>query len=138
MGHLKKEEMIEVSKSQNANTALKENVMLDDGFKLLWAIVQNSSPQLGGDAHDLQRYVMSLALHDGEALLDFYIRTLQMLQEIKLQQDMTGQHNRLIRRFVSLLSSVEQYKQSLHKPVRVLNEFFREPNNASKTVNLTL
>ena len=31
-----------------------------------------------------------------------------------------------------------QYKQLLHKPVRVLNEFFRKPDNANKTVNLTL
>ena len=90
MGHLKKEETIQVSKSQNANTTLKENLMLDNGFQLLWTIVQNSSPQLGGDARDLQKYVTTLKINDGEALLEFYIRALEMLQEIEIQKDTTG------------------------------------------------
>ena len=131
LGHLKKEETIDASKSRTANTSLKENVMMDDGFKVLWTIVQNSSPQLGGDARDLQKYVTTLKLIDGEALLDFYIRALEMLQEIGIQKDTTGQHNRLIRRFITLLPSLAQYNQLLHKPVRIMNDFFRQSDNAN-------
>ena len=138
LGHLKKEGTIEANKSQRAYTSLKENSMIDDGFKVLWVMIQNSSPQLGGDARDLQRYVTTLKLTDGETLLDFYICALEMLQEITIQKDTTGQGNRLIRRFVSLLSSLSQYSQLLHKPVRILNEFFRQPDNTNKTVKLTL
>ena len=108
MGHLKKEETIEVGKSRNTNTALKENVMLDDGFQLLWNIVQTSSLQLGWDSCDLQTYITSLKINDGKALLEFNTRALEMIQEIGIQKYTAGQHNRLIRRFVSLLSSVTQ------------------------------
>lgn len=63
---------------------------------------KKSSSQPGGDAPDLQKCGISLKLNDG-VLLDLYIRTLEMLQETRIQKDTTGQHNRLIRRFVSLL-----------------------------------
>ena len=105
-----------MQENQTANTSLKENVMMNDGLKLSWTIVQNSSPQLGGDARDSQKYVTTLTFIDREALLDFYIRALVMLQEIEIQKDITGQHNRLIRRFITLLSSLPQYNQLLHKP----------------------
>ena len=62
------------------------------GFDLFITIVQTLSPQLGGVFCDLQDYVKSLKINDGEPVMEFYLRALQMSQEITLQQDKTGQN----------------------------------------------
>ena len=78
--------------------------MEPDGFNLLWIIISKGSPQLGGDAKDLQRYVQELEMIDGELVIDFYLRTITMMNEIELQGDKTGQQNILLARFVSQVS----------------------------------
>ena len=79
----------------NAYRSLLTNKLQRDGFQLLWIITYRNSPQLGGHARDLQTYVETLNAIDGEEITEFYERTLVMLNEIELQEDSTGQSNRL-------------------------------------------
>ena len=84
--------------------------MLEEcGFKILFTIVKELSPQLGGELRDLQDYVKSLKIIDGEPVMDYYLRALKMSQEIDIQRDQKGQHNRLIKIFISLLFAVPAF-----------------------------
>ena len=76
------------------------------GFKILFTIIKQLSPQLGGTFRDLYQYVNTLKINDGEPVIDFYLRALNISNEIQLQQDVTGQNNRLIQRIVTLLFNV--------------------------------
>ena len=95
-----------------------------DGFNLLWMITSRSSPQLGGYARDLHAYVQELDMIDGEPVVDFYCRATIMMNEIELQEDKTGQANKLIERFVLLLSSMCYFHQSLESLREQLVLFF--------------
>ena len=83
---------------------------MKDGFKILLNIIVNGSPQLGGEDRDLGDYVNTLNINDGEKLVEFYIRTERMKQEIYLQKDTSGQDKKLVQRFLLLLVKVPQYK----------------------------
>ena len=99
--------------SPKAYRVLLRNELQRDGFQLLWIITYRNSPQLGGNARDLQGYVETLQVIDGEEITEFYERTLLMHNEIELQEDKTGQNNRLTYRFVQLLSEFIDIKQHL-------------------------
>ena len=90
-----------------------------------------SSPQLGRYAHDLESYVKELEMIDGEPLVDFYCRANIMLYEIELQEDTTGQANKLLYCFVSLLSSLADFHQSLESLCSLLSS---SPVNQTTTV----
>lgn len=95
-----------------------------DGFNLLFLIIADGSPQLGGHARDLQVYVNGLTMIDGESVANFSERTQKILCEIEFQKDKTGQHNRLLYRFVLLLSSLFDFKEILHPIMRQFMIFF--------------
>ena len=75
---------------------------------------------------------------DGEPLVDFYCRASIMLYEIELQEDSTGQVNKLLYCFVSLLSTLADFHQSLEKLREYFNLFFRQPNNHRLCFKYTL
>ena len=60
------------------------------------------SPQLGGHARDLEIYVHSLKICDGEPLVDYYTKALHMYNKISIQNNQTGQKNKLILRCITL------------------------------------
>lgn len=115
--------------SPNVYRTLLSNKLERDGFHLLWLIISKNSPQLGGHDRDLQEFVKTLEVHDGEDVTEFYERALIMSNEINLQEDKTGQHNRLIYRFVTLLSEFIDYKPLLRDVQKDLQRFFRQQDH---------
>ena len=111
--HILNPHTIPQDKAPTAFQVVQENSLQKDGFCLFFKITVALSPQLGGDYRDLQYYVESLSVSDGEHVLDFYLRALTMMREIKLQNDSTGQGNRLIRRFIILLFNVKPFTECL-------------------------
>ena len=93
-------------------------------FDLLFALFIKMSPQIGRYARDLEHYVMSLKISDGEPVLDYYLRTLRMFKEIQLQQDTTGQNNRLICRFVTQLFIYAPFMKCLCPVMILINAHF--------------
>ena len=85
---------------------LQENIIPTCVFNVIFQLVFTLNPQLGEDYMDLQQYIDQFQILDGEPLLSFYLRVLQMMQQIKLQNNNTGQDNRIIRSFVSQLFKV--------------------------------
>ena len=57
---------------------------------MLFDIITSMSPQLGGKYRDLQQYVGTLVISDGESALDFYLRAFKISQEIQTQKDKIG------------------------------------------------
>ena len=66
---------------------------------------------------------------DGELVQEFYFHAAHMTNEIELQQDKTGQANRLIFRFVSRLSELFDYYDSFNQLRKDLNLFFQKQDN---------
>ena len=59
--------------------------MLEEcGFIIFFKIIKELSPQLGGEFRDLQEYVKTLRINDGEPVLEFYLRAVKMSQEINI------------------------------------------------------
>ena len=112
----------------------QETSMEECGFKSLFYIVKQLSPQLGGLFRDLQEYIHMLKIIDGEPVLDYYLRALQMSSEIKLQKDKTGQHNRLILRFVTQLFQVQAFTEYMRPVMREITQFFEDPDNHLITI----
>ena len=65
---------IKKNNSPKAYRTLLTNKLQRDGFHLLWIITYKNSPQLGGIARDLQEYVGSLNIIDGEEVTEFMRR----------------------------------------------------------------
>ena len=61
-----------------------------------------------------------------------------MFKEIQLQQDSTGQNNRLIRRFVTLLFTYAPFMKCLRPVMTIINAHFLRPNNHVSTIPFTL
>ena len=114
------------------------NKLQRDGFQLLWIITYRNSPQLGGHARDLQNYVETLNAVDGEEITEFYERTLVMLNEIELQEDSTGQSNRLTNRFVTILSEFVDLRPCLRDVTKELTKFFRKKDHHKTTFHRTI
>ena len=111
--------------------------MVECGFDLLFTIIIKISPQLGGYARDLELYVTSLKFSDREPVLDYYLRALRVFKNIPLQQDFTGQNNRLIRRFVILLFAYALFMECLHPVMTIIYAHFLRPNNHVLTIPIT-
>ena len=62
---------------------------------------------------DLIALVDSLQIRHAELILDFHTRMLEIQNQIQKQQDLTGQSNRLTRRFCRLLFEKQEYKHIL-------------------------
>ena len=77
-----KKTKIVVRNAPKAAQAQQEISMMKCGFSMLIILVKKLSPQLGGVFRDLQDYVSLIKIIDGETVLDFYLRTLNMSQEI--------------------------------------------------------
>ena len=136
--HLHDKSTINTQKATSTALILQENNMVECGFDLLFMLVTKMSPQLGGYARDLELYVTSLKISDGEPVLDYYLRALRMFKEIQLQQDSTGQNNRLIRRFVTLLFTYAPFMECLRPVMTIINAHFLRPNNHLSTISITL
>ena len=109
------------------------NQLNPDGFELLHKIIFTLSPQLGGEAQDLQQLVSTLDLVNGEDLPLFLHKAQKLSNIITLQQDTTGQNNRLTHRFITLLYAIPDYKCYLHEYVHQANQHLKLHNNHSKT-----
>ena len=129
---------IKQEKAPKAYKYLLTETLEHDGFNLLWIITSCSSPQLGGYARDPESYVKELEMIDGDPPVDFYCRANIMRYEIELQEDTTGQANKLLHRFVSLLSSLADFHQSLESLREHFTLFFRQPNNHRLCFKYTL
>ena len=104
--------------------------MLEEcGFKVLFAIIKQLRPQLGGEFKDLQEYTKILRINGGELVLEYYLRDLKMSQEMNTQGDKTGQNNRLIQRFIALLFAVPAFTECMRQPVKSITSFLRSPDN---------
>ena len=136
--HLRNAKTIPTQKAPATALILKENTLMSCGFYLLFEIVTKMSPQLGGHARDLETYVRSLQVFDGEPLLEYYMRALHMFAEIDIQKDQTGQSNKLIFRFVSTLFSYSPFSECLRPVMTDLNEFFLRPNNHLQVFHYSL
>ena len=79
----------------------QEQSVEQSGFKIIYEIIKSLSPQLGGEYRDMQQYVETLKISDGETVREYYLRTLRISQEIQLQADNIGQTNQLIHQFVT-------------------------------------
>ena len=61
----------------------QENSMATCGFQMLFETITSMSPQLGGQYRDLQQYVDTLVIADGEPVLEYYLRALKCLKKYK-------------------------------------------------------
>ena len=127
--HLMKQTTIPSNLAPLTSVKQQENSMETCGFEMLSKIIKAMSPQLGGQYRDLQEYVDTLNISEGEPVLDYYLRALKMSQEIQTQKDKTGQNNRLIKRFVTLLFQVKPFTECMRETMTQLTGFFRIPDN---------
>ena len=113
--------------------------MLEEcGFKVLFKIIKELSSQLGGEFRDLQEYAKTLKINDGEPVLEYYLRGVKMSQEINIQGDKTGQNNRLLQRFISLLFAVPTFIECMRQPMKAITSFFRSPDNHARSFHESL
>ena len=84
MYYLKSREIIKRKTAPIASLALREKVLVNCGLKILVGILIRLSPQLGGQARDLEKCIITLKISDGEPVLNYYIGTLYMYREIEL------------------------------------------------------
>ena len=124
--HLVKESTIDKVKCPKAFKCLTRHLLNNDGFVILLHIIRKGSPQLGGDERDLSQFVDSFAVQDGEELMEFFHRAKKMEYEIKLQQDQTGQQQRLTRRFLQQLQRIPEYKLELGDIAKSIKRFFQK------------
>ena len=127
--HLQQNKTISPTMAPRAALILQENMLEECGFKVLFKIIKELSPQLGGEFRDLQEYVKTLKINDGEPVLEYYLRAVKMSQEINIQGDKTGQNNRLIHRFIALLFAVPAFTECMRQPMKAITSFFRSPDN---------
>ena len=95
--------IIDKDKAPGAYQLLQRYRTLDDGFMILTRIIFGLSSQLGGISEDPQELVGNFKIIDNEHLTDFYFRAIQAQNIINLQNDKTGQKQRLIGIFTQLL-----------------------------------
>ena len=84
MLHLLRGTTIKALQAPRVAIFLQEHSLQECGFTVLINIIKELSPQLGGAFRDLQEYVTSLKVIDGEPVLEYYLRALKMQQEIQL------------------------------------------------------
>ena len=101
----------------------------DDGFNILQKLVFTDSPQLGGEERDLYEFVNTLTIIIDEYLYSLYHRAKTMEQEITLQQDQSGHHNRLIKNIIDLIACIPQFQGHLTSVIKSIIKFFRTPNH---------
>ena len=95
--------VIKQTTSPKAYSILQANRLLVDGFQILQKIVFILSPQLGGKGPDPQKLVHTINYMTRDSLSDFHLRVMEVYNSIKLQDDQTGQTNRLVGKYVELL-----------------------------------
>ena len=76
--HLHMKIAVNQKKSPSTALLLQENSMIECRFDLFFLLILQMSPQLGEYARDLENYVMSLNILDGELVLDCCLRALRM------------------------------------------------------------
>ena len=136
--HLIKEGTIDKENCPIAYKCLIKNQLNKDGFEILTKIIINGSPQLGGDERDLTEYVNTLEICDGDEIVEYYFRAQEMYQEIKLQQDQSGQEQRLTKRFLEQLQRVPEYKAALGDISKQSRRFFKKRSWSTEAVPHTI
>ena len=76
--HLHMQITVNQQKAPYIALIFQENSMTECGFGLFFSMILKMRPQLGGHVRDLEKYVMSLNISDGEPVLDYYLRALRM------------------------------------------------------------
>ena len=67
--HLQQNTTISSTMAPRAARILQENMLEECGFIIFFKIIKELSPQLGGEFRDLQEYVKTLRINDGEPVL---------------------------------------------------------------------
>ena len=127
--HLQEPRTIDARHAPKASVLRQETSMEECGFRSLFFIITKLSPQLGGVFRDLQEFIHTLKIIEGEPVLDYYLRALRMSAEIILQRDKTGQHNRLILRFVTQLFQIQAFTECMRPTMKEITQFFEDPDN---------
>ena len=127
--HLLNKTTISSTLNPTAFVKLKEMSFTKCGFDLFFALIVVLSPHLGGNSIDLQIYVNTLKIHDGEPVLSYYLQAMTMSEEIRLQKDVTRQTNRLIYRFIVSLFQLSSFTECLRPLITELQYFLRVPNH---------
>ena len=79
--HLQNSKTINNRYAPKATLLRHENLHEKCVFKLFIKLISKLSPQLGGPAFDLEEYVKTLKISDGEPFLEFYTGVLIMSNE---------------------------------------------------------
>ena len=69
--HLQQNTTIFSAMAPRAAIILQENMLEECGFKVLFTIIKELSPQLGEEFRDLQEYVKTLKINTGEPVLEY-------------------------------------------------------------------
>eukprot|EP00957_Ditylum_brightwellii_P146685 11165965-Ditylum_brightwellii.AAC.1 len=88
-----------------AHMILSINQNKRDGFNLLTQIIWELSPQLGGEGEGAETRVQAFITHPGESLYELQCQANNVMEEILLLQDSTGQHNKLVSKIIKLLAA---------------------------------
>ena len=130
--HLQEPTIIQAAHAPRALVLRQEVTTEDNGFQAFFYIIKNLSPQLRGSYRDLQNFVNTLTIIEGEPVLNCYLRAHCMSVEIKLQKDNTGQQNRLIQRFIAQLFNVQAFTECMYSTMKHITLLFEDPNNHLK------
>ena len=102
--HIVKPDIIDENKSKIEYESIKfYKGSIKDGFNLLFIIIKNLSPQIGGKGDDPIKLVENFKMEQGDSLLSFYTRYMKINNNIELQKDSTGQKNRLVGKFIEII-----------------------------------
>ena len=103
--HLIRKDVINQEKCPKSYELLKVHQNgIKDGFQLLYTIVQQQSPHLGGYGQDPLELLNDYKIEHGDSLATLYSRTERVYSNIRLQQDDSGTLNRLVGKFCELLN----------------------------------
>eukprot|EP00957_Ditylum_brightwellii_P011694 883682-Ditylum_brightwellii.AAC.1 len=86
------------------------------GFEILVNCVRENSPQLGGHGIDAETKVNQLALQKGESIQDLYRCTIDLIYDINLLQDKSGQKNKVTGKFIKILFNQNTAIESIISP----------------------
>ena len=121
---LKRNVVSSISAPKSYNTLTRYKID-DDGFNILQKLVFTGRSQLGGEERNMYEFINTLTIIHAEYLVNLYHRAKTMEQEIILQQDKNGHHNRLVKKFIDLISCIPHFQVHLTSVIKSTHKFFR-------------
>ena len=98
---LQENETINSEVAPRAYNLLVTNILEEDRFKILQQAAFKLIPQLGRYDPDMHTIVAQFNPNEHDTMIMFHNRECMLYNEIMLQRDDTGQHHRLIHRYVN-------------------------------------